>query len=62
MKAINEKPEIETLNEMLLKEFYENDTLNAALMDAESKMEKGKLTSFQAAEQLFEIYKKNGKV
>ena len=52
----------ETLNEMLLKEFYENDTLNAALMDAESKMEKGKLTSFQAAEQLFEIYKKNGKV
>lgn len=52
----------ETLNEMLLKEFYENDTLNAALMDAESKMEKGKLTSFQAAEHLFEIYKKNGKV
>ncbi len=52
----------ETLNEMLLRAFYNNDDLGMAFKDAEDQMAKGEITSFQAAEQLFELYRKHGKI
>lgn len=52
----------ETLNEMLLRAFYGDSTLKDAFKKAEEAMSRGEQTSFQAAEYLFEIYKKHGKV
>jgi len=52
----------ETLNEMLLKAFYGNALLQQAFIEAEEAMSRGEQTSFQAAEHLFEIYKKHGKI
>lgn len=52
----------ETLNEMLLEAFYKNEDLKKAFAKAEKQMEKGELTSFQAAEALFQEYKKHGKI
>lgn len=52
----------ETLNEMLLRAFYSNADLETAFTEAEDNMADGKETSFQAAERLFELYKKNGNV
>jgi len=52
----------ETLNEMLLQAFYKNDSLKSAFAEAEEKMANGQETSFQAAERLFELYKKHGKI
>lgn len=50
----------DTLNEMILKEFYDNEDLSRELEATEKKMDSGELTSFQAAEYLFELYKKHG--
>ncbi len=52
----------ETLNEMLLNEFYNDEVLHEALIDAEAKMAAGTMTSFQAAESLFELYRKHGRI
>lgn len=52
----------ETLNEMLLRAFYSNKELEAAFLDAEDKMANGEETSFQAAERLFELYRKHGEI
>ncbi len=52
----------ETLNEMLLRAFYTNNELEAAFKEAEAKMANGEETSFQAAERLFELYRKHGDI
>ena len=52
----------ETLDELLLNEFYQNETCVAALARLENEVESGALTSYQAASQLFEIYKKHGRI
>ncbi|XOV67810.1 MAG: methylmalonyl Co-A mutase-associated GTPase MeaB [Fluviicola sp.] len=52
----------ETLNDMLLRAFYKDEDLGEAFRKAEKQMANGEVTSFQAAEQLFELYKKHGKV
>ncbi|MCR9174305.1 MAG: methylmalonyl Co-A mutase-associated GTPase MeaB [bacterium] len=52
----------ETLNEMLLQAFYNNDELGEAFKDAQEQMAKGEVTSFQAAEKLFELYRKHGNI
>jgi LAO/AO transport system kinase len=52
----------ETLNEMLLRAFYNNNELESAFEDAERKMANGEETSFQAAERLFELYRKHGNI
>lgn len=49
----------ETLKEMILSGFYDNQELMTSLKSAEDRMDKGELTSFQAAEELFELYKKH---
>lgn len=52
----------ETLNEMLLRAFYNNEDLSMAFDEVQQQMVNGNMTSFQAAEQLFELYKKHGKI
>jgi LAO/AO transport system kinase len=53
----------ETLKEMILSGFYNSPELMEALKQSENKMDRGEITSFQAAEELFEIYKKHaGKI
>lgn len=52
----------ETLNELLLRGFYGNADLLIEYGVIEQKMIAGELTSFQAAERLFELYRNNGKV
>lgn len=48
----------ETLKEMILSDFYGNQEMMKALMEAEARLDKGETTSFHAAEELFEIYNK----
>ena len=52
----------ETLDEMLLKAFYGNGDLKQAFDEAKQRMAQDEETSFQAAERLFEMYRKYGKV
>ena len=52
----------ETLNDMILRDFYRDEKLNQALNDALAGIGKGELTSFQAAEQLFALYRNHGKI
>lgn len=52
----------ETLNEMLLRGFYDSAALMAVFSEVEKKMESGEMTSFQAAEYLFDRYRKHGTV
>lgn len=61
-KAQDKKWLHETLNDMILRDFYRDEKLNKALKDALSGIEKGEITSFQAAEQLFALYRNHGKV
>lgn len=49
----------ETLKEMILSGFYDNAELIAALKLSEQRMDAGEVTSFQAANELFELYKKH---
>lgn len=46
----------ESLNEYILSEFYEDEELNAELHQAEKKVKDGQMTSFQAAEFLFNAF------
>lgn len=46
----------ETLKEMILSGFYNNPELMKVLKESENKMDRGEITSFQAAEELFKIY------
>ena len=48
----------ETLKEMILSGFYATPELVEALNKSEDNMDQGNVTSFQAAEELFELYKK----
>ena len=52
----------ETLNEMLLQSFYGDEGLEKAFTEAQESIADSKETSFQAAERLFQLYKKNGNV
>jgi LAO/AO transport system kinase len=47
----------ESLKEMILNDFYGNPELLSQLKEYEQKLDRGELTSFQAADELFEIYK-----
>lgn len=49
----------ESLKEMILNEFYSTPKLIENLKEAEVKIESGEMTSFQAAEELFNLYKKH---
>jgi len=49
----------ETLKDMILSGFFDDPSLIKALKGSEDRMDKGELTSFQAAEELFELYKKH---
>lgn len=48
----------ETLKEMILNEFFESGDLLEQLHQMENKVEKGELSSFQAAEILYNLFKK----
>lgn len=53
----------ETLKEMILDGFYGNSDLLSALKAAEQSMDDGEITSFQAAAELFELYRNHaGKI
>ncbi len=47
----------ETLKELILNDFFGNATLLTSLKEIETQVVKGNLTSFQAAEKMYKIYK-----
>lgn len=53
---------IETLKELILSGFFNDEEMMIALKTVEEKMLNGALTSFQAAEMLYEKYRDHGKV
>ncbi|MDG1428685.1 MAG: methylmalonyl Co-A mutase-associated GTPase MeaB [Crocinitomicaceae bacterium] len=53
----------ETIEELILNDYYSDDAIQLALSEIEKQVLEGKLTSFQGAEQIHQIYlKKNGKI
>jgi LAO/AO transport system kinase len=47
----------ETIREKLTSEFYGDERVKAQLKDIEQKVNKGKISSFAAAERLIKLYK-----